>query len=63
MDVADYINHIDEIKVKYKDAYQEMKDRICRHDDGNVSKRIVDIVFKGAKAILFIVEIIIKSAY
>lgn len=50
VDVADYINHIDEIKVKYKDAYQEMKDRICKHDDGNVSKRIVDIVFKGAKS-------------
>lgn len=50
VEVAEYINHIDEIKVKYRDAYQEMKNRICRHDDGNVSKRIVDIVFKGVKS-------------
>ena len=50
VEVAEYINHIDGIKVKYRDAYQEMKNRICRHDDGNVSKRIVDIVFKGVKS-------------
>lgn len=47
LDVADYINNIEKIQEKYFDSYQSMKKRVCKYDDGNVSKRIIDIVFEG----------------
>lgn len=46
-DIADAINDIDHVKEQYKTVYQEMKDRVCEHDDGHVSERIIDIVFDG----------------
>ncbi|NMA79328.1 MAG: glycosyltransferase, partial [Clostridiales bacterium] len=46
-DIADWINKIDEVKSEYNDIYQKTKSWACEYDDGNVSKKIIDIVFKG----------------
>lgn len=46
-DIANYINQIEKVQDKYSHCYQAMKEKVCRHDDGNVSKRIIDIVFEG----------------
>lgn len=44
-ELADAINHYEEIADKEK--YKKFKDRICKYDDGNVTKRIVDIIWGG----------------
>ena len=44
MDIAAAINDIENVKDKYQKVYQEMKERVCGHDDGHVSERIIDII-------------------
>ena len=39
------INNIDRVIKEYKSVYEKAKNFACPYDDGNVSKRIVDIVF------------------
>ena len=46
-DIADWINNIEEVKKEYSDIYQETKAWACEYDDGNVSEKVIDIVFKG----------------
>ena len=43
--IGKLINNIEDVKVKYKDIYNETKAWACEYDDGNVSKKIIDIVF------------------
>ncbi len=45
--LSDFIQDIDEIRKQYKDAYREMREAVCCHDDGQVSKKIIDIVFEN----------------
>jgi glycosyltransferase involved in cell wall biosynthesis len=42
-----WINNIDDIKTNHMNTYQNTKKWACKYDDGNVSHRIVDIVFGG----------------
>lgn len=46
-DIADWINNIEDVEKEYNDIYQKTKSWACEYDDGNVSKKIIDIVFKG----------------
>lgn len=45
--VAEVINNIDEVINKYEEVYKQAKNFSCPYDDGNVSERIVDIIWKG----------------
>lgn len=49
-DIAAAINDLENVKDQYKEKYQKMKERVCGHDDGHVSERILDIVFDGRKS-------------
>ena len=46
-EIASYINHIDEVKHKYRTNYDAMKAWCTPQDDGNVCDRVIDIIFKG----------------
>lgn len=46
-EVAEFLGHIDENQDEYKEKYDEVKEKIAKYDDGNVSKRLVDLVFEG----------------
>lgn len=46
-DIVSAINNIAKVEEDYKTIYQGMKKKVCRHDDGQVAKRIIDIVFDG----------------
>ncbi len=43
--IGTMINNIDDVCVKYKDIYDNTKSWACEYDDGNVSKKIIDIIF------------------
>ncbi len=49
-DLGEAINNLPEVMNRYRDNYQQAKEFACPYDDGQVSKRIVDIVFKGKTA-------------
>jgi CDP-glycerol glycerophosphotransferase len=44
-EVLEAIQNIDEITEEYREKYDEFYDRFCSIDDGNASKRIVEIVW------------------
>lgn len=46
-EVGSAVNQIDDIVSQYADQYKAAKEFACPYDDGQVSKRIIDIVFKG----------------
>lgn len=46
-DIVSAINDITNVEESYKDIYKKMKEKVCGHDDGQVAKRIIDIVFDG----------------
>ncbi|WP_370751642.1 CDP-glycerol glycerophosphotransferase family protein [Eubacterium sp.] len=46
-EIGNSINNLGEVINKYKDSYSQAKNFACPYDDGNVSSRIVDIVFRG----------------
>lgn len=48
-DIAELIPVAEEQMGLHADAYRRLKERVCPYDDGEVSKRIVDIVFKNGK--------------
>ena len=48
-EVTAWFDHLDELKQKYKESYEQMLDRYCPHDDGHNTKRIVNIVFEQQK--------------
>lgn len=45
--VADSINNLDETINKFQSKYAHAKDFACPYDDGKVTKRLVDIIFRG----------------
>lgn len=46
-DVAKVINNLDETINAYKDKYSAAKEFSCPYDDGKVTERLVDIIFRG----------------
>ena len=46
-EIIDAIEHIDEINAEYHDKYEKFYERFCSIEDGNASKRIVDIIRKN----------------
>lgn len=46
-DIAELVPVAEEQMRLHADAYKRLKESICPNDDGGVSRRIVDIVFKG----------------
>ena len=50
LDIATAINDIENVQKRYKNVYQEMKERVCGHDDGHVCERIIDIVVDGKQS-------------
>ncbi|MEF2968145.1 glycosyltransferase [Paenibacillus sp. M1] len=44
--IANIIN-VESVKDKYENRLKEYKDKYCTKDDGNVTNRIVDIIFKN----------------
>lgn len=45
LDIAEYIVHLDDVQKKYRAVYEQMRQRVCCHEDGEVSERIVDIIW------------------
>ena len=46
-DIADWINDAENVRVRYAGKYESMKDWSCRSDDGRVSARVINAVFRG----------------
>ena len=44
-DIGKVINNLDIYMNKYRPSYEKAKDFACPKDDGNVAKRIIDVVF------------------
>ncbi len=44
--LAENICHLEGVCRDYKDVYENMRNAVCRYDDGHVSARIIDIVFR-----------------
>lgn len=45
-DVIDAVSNIDDLNEEYSDKYDEFYERFCSIEDGNASKRIMDIILK-----------------
>lgn len=45
-EIVQWINKIDDIKEEYKDIYNKNYEWACKYDDGNVTKRVVNSIFK-----------------
>ena len=46
-ELANYINDIEQVKEKYNESLNDTRGWACKYDDGNVSKRVLDIFFNG----------------
>lgn len=44
-ELVDALHNIDQVTEQYKERYEQFYERFCSIDDGNASKRAVDIVF------------------
>ncbi|WML30026.1 CDP-glycerol glycerophosphotransferase family protein [Neobacillus sp. OS1-32] len=55
-EVATAIREIDQIKDEYQEVYQQAKKRFTKHDDGNVTERIVNYIFKQAETVLNVIK-------
>lgn len=44
-EVGEVINNLENAMIKYRPSYEKAKAFACSKDDGNVSKRIIDVVF------------------
>lgn len=47
VDIARYINNIDEVKKEYQPKYDAMYEWCCSKEDGKVANRVLDAVFLG----------------
>jgi len=45
--LGDFIQDIDKISARYNETYLSAKSWSCKHDDGQVSRRIIDVIFEG----------------
>ena len=45
-EIIECIKNIDQIKEDYKERYKRFRENYCPLEDGNASKRVVDLVFK-----------------
>ncbi len=50
LDIAGYINNIEDIKKEYKGKYDAMYEWCCSKEDGKAADRILDAVFLGEEA-------------
>ena len=48
-ELCEFINNIEQAKVDYKQNHTQMKSWACKYDDGNVSHRVVETVFKNVQ--------------
>ncbi|MFP5112586.1 CDP-glycerol glycerophosphotransferase family protein [Bacillaceae bacterium C204] len=55
-EVADAVENISQIGMDYKQIYHAAKHRFARHDDGNVTQRVVDYIFNRNKASLNVIN-------
>ncbi|WP_236719630.1 CDP-glycerol glycerophosphotransferase family protein [Neobacillus mesonae] len=55
-EVAAAIQNIDKVFSHYKDVYKQAKSRFTNHDDGKVTERIVDYIFKQNKESLNVIR-------
>ncbi len=44
-ELVEALHHIDEVTERYKERYESFYERFCSVDDGNASKRAIEIVF------------------
>lgn len=49
-ELVDALHNIDKITEQYKERYEQFYERFCSVDDGNASKRAIDIVFGKEQA-------------
>ncbi|MBS4195715.1 CDP-glycerol glycerophosphotransferase family protein [Lederbergia citri] len=47
IELVEAIRGIENVQTSYRKKYQEMKSRFTNHDDGNVTERIVNYIFKN----------------
>ena len=50
IEIADYLSDIDQLSQDYLGKYLRAKEKYVPYDDGNVSERIVDYIFKKEKS-------------
>lgn len=49
-ELVDALHHIDEVTERYKERYDQFYEKFCSVDDGNASKRAIDIAFGKEQA-------------
>jgi len=55
-EVADAVQNIEKVRDNYKEVYLITKHRFAHYDDGNVTERIAEYIFKGKKAPLNVIK-------
>ncbi|WP_144554152.1 glycosyltransferase [Bacillus sp. X1(2014)] len=55
-EVADAVQNIEKVRDDYKEVYLNAKHRFTHHDDGNVTERIAESIFKGKKAPINVIK-------
>ena len=48
--LGEFLKDIAAATAPYQEKYQKAREQICPKDDGNVCRRVTDVVFKGAKS-------------
>nr|WP_257943870.1 CDP-glycerol glycerophosphotransferase family protein [Lactococcus lactis] len=56
IEIADYLSDIDQLSQDYLGKYLRAKEKYVPYDDGNVSERIVDYIFKKEKSSQLVVK-------
>ncbi|MEH7075094.1 CDP-glycerol glycerophosphotransferase family protein [Neobacillus drentensis] len=55
-EVAEAVQSISKVRVEYRQVYKDAMLRFASHDDGEVTKRTVDYIFKGQKPALNVIK-------
>ncbi|WP_191270340.1 CDP-glycerol glycerophosphotransferase family protein [Neobacillus kokaensis] len=55
-EVADAIEDLNKVLADFAKVYQQAKVRFTNHDNGKVTERVVDYIFKGSKAPLNVID-------
>ncbi|MGX9823725.1 CDP-glycerol glycerophosphotransferase family protein [Lactococcus lactis] len=56
IEIADYLSDIDQLSQDYLGKYLRAKEKYVPYDDGNVSKRVVNYIFKKEKSSQLVVK-------
>ncbi|NHC42577.1 GW domain-containing glycosaminoglycan-binding protein [Bacillus sp. MM2020_1] len=55
-EVADTVNNISQVSADFKQVYDQAKQRFARHDNGNVTKRTIEYIFKRNQHALNVIK-------